>query len=82
MSLHGEVASHPRHRQHDQCCSARLVKLRRRWKRGMVYKWGSTDEFETCFGVHGHRLPKSGVGWWDTTSQLSTACSQTEAVNT
>jgi hypothetical protein len=43
---------------------------------------GGTDEFETCFGVQGHRLPISGVGWWDTTSQLSTACSQTEAVNT
>ena len=49
----------------------------------MVYKWGSTDGFEKCFGVQGHRLPISGVEWWDTTSRLSTGwCSQTEAVDT
>jgi hypothetical protein len=29
----------------------------------MVYKWGSTDGFEKCFGVQGHRLPISGVEW-------------------
>jgi hypothetical protein len=49
----------------------------------MVYKWGTTDGFERwCFGVQGHRLPIAGVGLWDTTLRLSTACSQTEVVDT
>jgi hypothetical protein len=34
-------------------------------KFGMVYKWGSTDGYESAIGVHGHRLPISGarLGW-------------------
>jgi hypothetical protein len=63
--------------------AARLLEVRRKYKSRMVYKWGATDRSERWYcGVQGHRLPISGVGWWDTTLRLSTACSQTEVVDT